>query len=88
MVLCFLLGGREFWFLFVCIKIYGMQLYTYIQFHVAVQLRGKIWIKADSKKRAVKDLKEIKHTKSEHPLGKMHIPALAANDLIYKSDVI
>lgn len=75
-------------FLLVCFKIYGMQLYIYIQFRAAVQLRAQIWIKADSKKRAVKGLKEIKHTKSEHPLCKMHILALAAKDLIYKSDVI
>lgn len=73
---------------FVSFKIYCMQLCIYIQFCAAVQLRAEIWIKTDSKKRAVKDLKDIMHTKSEHPLCKMHILAPAANDLIYKSDVI
>lgn len=73
---------------FVSFKIYGMQLYIYIQFCAAGQLRAKIWIKADPKKRAVKGLKGIKHTKNEHPLWKMHVLASAANDLIYKSDVI
>lgn len=80
--------GRWGLLVFVSFKIYGMQLSIYTQFFAAVQLRTKIWIKADSKKRAVKGLKEIKHTKGEHPLCKMHILASAANDLIYKSDVI
>lgn len=65
-----------------------MYLRIYIQFCAAVQLRAKIWIKADSKKRAVKDVKVIMHTKSEHPLCKVHILASATNDRIYKSDVI
>lgn len=80
--------GRWGVLVFVSFKIFGMQLCIYIQFCAAVQLRVEIWIKADSKERAVKGLKEIKHTKSEHLLCNMHILASAANDFIYKSDVI
>jgi len=66
---------------------YSILLCMYIQFCAAAHPKAQIWIKADSKNTAVKGLREIKYTKSEHALCKIHIFASPANDLIYKSEV-